>query len=206
MIGNGFDIEHKLPTQYKDFLQFTEEFLKIYASGKRIEEIEKIGDADRKRFFENIFFDCDGILRENLNKNLKQNIWIDYFNRNFKHMKRNWIDFESEISRIIVLLEKAKLEYEKKALIITQEIPPSDAYNMMRNELYPEEKRNIVSLSGKAFTYQKKTLLKDLNRLISALEIYLAEYVSELNVPLYNGSIEKLNPTHILSFNYTNYK
>ena len=41
MIGNGFDIEHKLPTQYKDFLQFTEEFLKIYASGKRKEE-EKI--------------------------------------------------------------------------------------------------------------------------------------------------------------------
>ncbi len=35
LIGNGFDIEHKLPTQYKDFLQFTEEFLKIYASGKR---------------------------------------------------------------------------------------------------------------------------------------------------------------------------
>ncbi len=204
MIGNGFDIEHKLPTQYKDFLQFTKEFLKIYASGKRNEEIEKIGDEDRKRFFENIFFDCDGILCENLNKNLKQNIWIDYFNRNLKHMKRNWIDFESEISRIIILLEKAKLEYEKKALIITQEIPPSDAYNMMRNELYLEEKRNIVSLSGEAFTYQKKTLLNDLNRLINALEIYLAEYVSELNIPLYNGSIEKLNPTHILSFNYTN--
>lgn len=65
MIGNGFDIEHKLPTQYKDFLQFTEEFLKIYASGKRNE--------DTKRFFEKIFSDCDGILRENLNKNLKQN-------------------------------------------------------------------------------------------------------------------------------------
>lgn len=79
MIGNGFDIEHKLPTQYKDFLQFTEEFLKIYASGKRKEEIEKIGDADRKRFFEKIFSDCDGKLRENLNNNLKQNLWINYF-------------------------------------------------------------------------------------------------------------------------------
>lgn len=56
-------------------------------------------------------------------------------------MKQNWIDFESEISRIIVLLEKAKSEYEKKALIMTQKIPPSDAYNMMRNELYPEEKK-----------------------------------------------------------------
>ena len=41
MIGNGFDIEHKLPTQYKDFLQFTKEFLNIYASEKRNEEIEK---------------------------------------------------------------------------------------------------------------------------------------------------------------------
>lgn len=35
MIGNGFDIEHKLPTQYKDFFQFTKEFLSIYASEKR---------------------------------------------------------------------------------------------------------------------------------------------------------------------------
>lgn len=204
IIGNGFDIEHKLPTQYKDFLQFTGEFLKIYASEKRDEEIEKIVDADRKRFFEDIFSDCNGILCENLNRNLKQNIWIDYFNRNFKHMKQNWIDFESEISRIIVLLEKAKLEYEKKALILTQEIPPSKAFNMMMDELYPKEKGNIVSISGKAFAYQKETLLKDLNRLIRALEIYLAEYVSELNIQMYNGSIEKLNPTHILSFNYTN--
>lgn len=32
----------------------------------------------------------------------------------------------------------------------------------------------------------------------------MAEYVSELNIQVYNGSIEKLNPTHILSFNYTN--
>ena len=43
------------------------------------EEIEKIGDADRKRFFEKIFSDCDGKLRENLNNNLKQNLWINYF-------------------------------------------------------------------------------------------------------------------------------
>lgn len=31
-------------------------------------------------------------------------------------------------------------------------------------------------MSGIAFLYQKKELLKDLNRLIKALEIYLAEY------------------------------
>ena len=43
------------------------------------EEIEKIGDADRKRFFEKIFSDWDGKLRENLNNNLKQNLWINYF-------------------------------------------------------------------------------------------------------------------------------
>lgn len=153
MIGNGFDIEHKLPTQYKDFLQFARDFLNIYASEKRNEEIEKIGNTDRKRFFEDIFSNCNGILREKLNENLKQNIWIGYFNRNFKHMKQNWIDFESEISRIIVLLERAKLEYEKKALIITQEISPSDAYNIMMNELYPEDKRDIVSLSGRTFVY-----------------------------------------------------
>ena len=30
MIGNGFDIEHGLPTTYEDFLQFVESFKLTY--------------------------------------------------------------------------------------------------------------------------------------------------------------------------------
>lgn len=30
MIGNGFDIEHGLPTTYADFLQFVERFHHVY--------------------------------------------------------------------------------------------------------------------------------------------------------------------------------
>ena len=204
MIGNGFDIEHNLPTQYRDFLEFAKEFLEIHVSEERNVAIEKIENADRKKLFEDIFSDCEGVLCKKLNANLQQNIWIDYFNRNFKRMKQNWIDFESEISKIIVSLEKAKSEYEKEALIVTQKIPPSDAFKIMNNELYPEEKKDIATISGYAFTYQKEKLLKDLNRLIRALEIYLTEFVFDLNIQSYNGSIEKLNPTHVLSFNYTN--
>ena len=34
ILGNGFDIEHKLPTQYKDFLGFIREYLDLYKTEK----------------------------------------------------------------------------------------------------------------------------------------------------------------------------
>ncbi len=42
MIGNGFDIEHNLPTQYRDFLEFAREFLEIHVSEERNAAIEKL--------------------------------------------------------------------------------------------------------------------------------------------------------------------
>ena len=205
MLGNGFDIEHKLPTQYKDFLEFAKDFLQIIGSEEKNESIAKIAISERKSFFEKVFNGEKEETRKLLEQNLKDNNWIQYFFRNQVYMRENWIDFESEISKIIILLEKAKRAYENASMFPAESIPCPKEYSIFHKEMSdPKESKNISSISGLAFSYNKKMLLNDLNRLIKALEIYLAEYVGTLDIYNYNSDIAKLNPTHVLSFNYTN--
>jgi len=49
-----------------------------------------------------------------------------------------------------------------------------------------------------------KRLVKDLNMLIRALEIYLSEFISKIECKVKVPEITALNPDHVLSFNYTN--
>ena len=48
VIGNGFDIEHGIPSSYKNFLDFVDIFKNVYC---RREAIEKLNKAERKAFF-----------------------------------------------------------------------------------------------------------------------------------------------------------
>lgn len=205
ILGNGFDIEHKLPTQYKDFLEFTDEFSQIISSKEKEKCIAKIEVEERKKFFEKVFSTEKKELRNSLEQNLVDNKWIQYFFRNQIYLNENWIDFENEISKMIILLEKAKKAYEKDSLFSTEIVSCPKEYNIFCREMFVLEKNSSISdISSQAFTHNKKTLLRDLNRLIKALEIYLAEYVGDLEIKNYNSDIAKLNPTHVLSFNYTN--
>ncbi len=43
VIGNGFDLEHGLPTQYKDFLDFVKTIKNIF--------VNKWFDEDEKEYF-----------------------------------------------------------------------------------------------------------------------------------------------------------
>ena len=101
MIGNGFDIEHGLPTTYADFLQFVESFNQTYMMVQiKLNTKSKIEDEYLKFIFESPETNADEALYEYL----KDNIWIQHFKLAYKeHLKNkeNWIDFESEISQVI---------------------------------------------------------------------------------------------------------
>ena len=47
-----------------------------------------------------------------LDKLISLNIWIEYFSSNEKYIKENWIDFESEISKVIRSLDNDILKNE----------------------------------------------------------------------------------------------
>ena len=159
MIGNGFDLEHGLPTKYTDFLKFIKDFNQAYYSPHNTTALQE---------FENIYFSAafhNGInpsdhetIINALRKLIYGNLWINYFIKvHDEHLflKENWIDFESEISSVVQTMDRLR------------------------------------------------TMIFDLNRLICALEIYIAFYIDHIKIKYYAPDIFYNTFDKIISFNYS---
>lgn len=100
--GNGFDLHHKLPTKYQDFLEI---MLKIevikekenYCFDDLFTDIKQKEDLEKSFKIENLKFKQEHIL--SLKESLKNNIWFQYFKE--EYMIETWIDFESKIEKAI---------------------------------------------------------------------------------------------------------
>ena len=100
--GNGFDLHHKLPTKYQDFLEI---MLKIEAIKEKenycfddlFTDIKQKEDLEKFFKIENLKFKKEHIL--SLKESLKNNIWFQYFKE--EYMIETWIDFESKIEKAI---------------------------------------------------------------------------------------------------------
>lgn len=111
LLGNGYDLNYKLPTSYRNFL-LTVNFL----VEQKIDRIHSIGDVfgnralnsqdkfikDSYEFYrttyDKVLLDSEKI--EELVTLAKNNIWLNYFNRSFKR-DAGWIDFEKEIAFVV---------------------------------------------------------------------------------------------------------
>lgn len=198
MIGNGFDIEHGLPTTYADFLQFVERFNYLYTMAKiKFYTESKIEDEYLRFIIENPETNADKALHEYL----MDNIWIDHLKRAYKeHLKNkeDWIDFESEISQVIqnvdelyhAYMEKDEEFYVAKINHCRGKLPGS----FLKYLPHGNGIGNLISI-----------MQKDLNRLIGALEIYIIDYIDNWGrIEYYNPDIDAIHPDAILSFNYSN--
>lgn len=198
MRGNGFDIEHGLPTTYADFLQFVERFNYLYTMAKiKFYTESKIEDEYLRFIIENPETNADKALHEYL----KDNIWIDHLKRAYKeHLKNkeDWIDFESEISQVIqnvdelyhAYMEKDEEFYVAKINHCRGKLPGS----FFKYLPHGNGIGNLISI-----------MQKDLNRLIGALEIYIFDYIDNWGrIEYYNPDIDAIHPDAILSFNYSN--
>lgn len=225
LIGNGFDLEHGLPTSYKDFLDFCERAGRIYSySPDKTTQIyerdnlsnwnmndeikEKLLIAFNKRKVELVPLEKGGIRTEVISNNqilnefynhIHNNVWVEFFKRRKHAIGVSWIDFESEISRVIQALDLVRIRIkggdtknwndEKKILreiMICTKNPLKDAIQS-------------VSEIDDFIDY----LNIELDRLIRALEIYIAEFVGGITVSKRSKDIEEINPDYILTFNYS---
>lgn len=134
------------------------------------------------------------------------NFWIDYFLQCDMHGNENWIDFESEISDVVKHIDK-KMRGENCNLY--------DSAKLQRGHYMEQlfmEKYGSVTYKG-----IRDKLEGDLNKLIRAFEIYLTEYVENIEIKLISPDIKEIvscscaSPQrkgviygNILSFNYTN--
>lgn len=46
LIGNGFDLEHGLPTRYKDFLDFCRKVKQLYTTANKISKVQLLAEYE----------------------------------------------------------------------------------------------------------------------------------------------------------------
>lgn len=199
MIGNGFDLEHELPTKYTQFLEFVTSFKYAYSGANGVpKRLNNIKDNYLKMIFENP--ECEDRVVA-LYAFTENNVWINYFGKVYrKHLanKQNWVDFESEISSVIQAMDGLIKYYEN--------IETGESKNESLEKYYKNRLSNIINQSEwkaeniKAYIPK---LLCDLNKLIGALEVYIWDYVGNEKLKYYNPDIEKIQPNKVFSFNYS---
>ena len=219
VIGNGFDLAHGLPTSYKDFLEFCARAQRIYTYQPSIlvgqyerDNLKKwaINDyvKDRlKNAFDSRVFQSEDIattedvVLDEMFGYIRSNAWIRYFRNCPSYIGENWIDFESEISKVIYCLDDARKMIHNGESVM--EI--KDEKGMILKSIVEAAKTTIYTVLNnvRAIEEFSKYLYDELEKMIRALEIYISEFVKNIPVELKSKDIENLNPNHILSFNYS---
>lgn len=210
VIGNGFDLAHGLPTKYVDFLEVIQCFKSIINEPN----IMKAGGLDNIEkpiyaFLDRFIFE-EGALRVEFNRLIEDNFWIEYFLENPMYQKENWIDFESEISKVIKQLNEDMYFDNVKRWQLDDEI--NDLANEYLEKIYSKYTSTLRSMviltdgKSESFTFRqiRDRLYSDLNRLIRALEIYMTAYIEQMECNLESPDISNIWFDGILSFNYTN--
>ena len=235
IIGNGFDKANGLPTQYNEFLDFCEKAEKIYTEENldtfnnefKTKYLDPWGGNDcLKDLLNDAFisksFAISTITTKSTSLNelfdcINGNIWYNYF-QNISLNGHNWIDFETEITKVIKKFDDLKkkktksknIGYDIKILEYYTDFKPKDFVNIWKFSsnptIIPYETR--TNRSAEEITIEEidcfmDVLYKHLNKITRALEIYLSSFVSQIK-PTIVQDISEQEFDYILSFNYTN--
>lgn len=111
ILGNGFDLRHFLPTSYNHLISVLSEIEKLPVDKANVSFSDLFGKAFKKKnewFYqkineyyqtENFIFDIEAI--KSIQVRLKVNSWFQYFKSVDESKIETWIDFETEINRIL---------------------------------------------------------------------------------------------------------
>lgn len=221
VIGNGFDLAHGLPTSYIDFLEFCKRARNIYTYSNsaftkqyEYENLQgwEISDYVKKRLknaFENREYkkeDGDKVTTSDTALNelylyINQNTWLEYFLDCPSYVGENWIDFESEISRVVRSLDDARIITKNGESVL--DIRDERGKILLSLVKAAQTTLQTVFIDVRAIEKFSQDLYIELERLTRALEIYISEFVRNIAVEKESVDIKNLNPDHILSFNYS---
>ncbi len=210
IIGNGFDLAHGLPTAYKDFMRFCRVVPTILLDKKGTSISDAMENADIhskiKAVIEKELNDDTGILKnktipmvQELKGCIQENIWYKYFEKiEGKMQGDNWIDFESEISKVIEYLDRKidKLETKYKQSDFINDRDPREKITGFFVTIFSDR---MQALSGRDI---REICFNDLEKLIRALEIYFSVFIEKIDCDRLNV-ISEIQPDYVLSFNYT---
>lgn len=214
LIGNGFDLAHGLPTKYTDFLEFIK-MIKIIKEQNIFNDAVAISKAgcneDNKKLHKDIRLTILGkanskklaLDSKKLLECIHNNFWIDYFLQCPMYQKENWIDFESEISKVI-----QNIDTDMKDNDLKLDDGASVVSNFYLEKFFHKQLPSAVLDYGQkvqiiTFKEIRDILYQDLIRLIRAFEIYLCEYVEKIEIEKFSDEIKNCGIDHVISFNYS---
>lgn len=225
VLGNGFDLNHGLPTRYTDFLtliKFWGDFKVSYENSKKSkkeyecidvndrlneEEVKKLGE------FSNIYNEENIKKLDNL---ISRNSFISYFTGNEDYDKDGWIDFENEIANLINLLIEMFSKDERKIgkWYISEDFEKIDnikkdsklnSYLCILKNLYID----IVDRKTTISEYSKENveihMRAELDDFIECLNIYFMEFIRNIKIKKYPEQLYSysIKIDKIINFNYT---
>lgn len=225
IIGNGFDLEHDLPTSYGSFLEFCKIVISCGTNGsnkirKKAQNNWNVDKQIKERVlsvFKKKYEYCSGEDKKKeklieLYECIHDNVWYEYFKKCLKEKKNigeNWIDFEVEISKVIQFLDDFRVaiskidddvkRFEQFSTSLGKSIEFRVIWSIIK---FKVEKESIIRMED---VDQIVSILEtELERFIRAFEIYIDEFVNKLPIAAKSKDIEKINPDFVLSFNYSN--
>lgn len=214
VIGNGFDLAHNLRTTYKDFLEYVKQFNLFYKVNHNNSE-SPMRSGSFMNYITELFKKknqhTSSIIKE-FHEMTVNNIWIEHFRYVMDNRGEDWVDFEKEISSIVMWLEETfesskqniNIFYEKINSLISDDRGKEKI--IFANDLLAKNNLRHGKLLEKLEQEIIEEYLHQLDELTRAFEIYLMTYINETVEFNLQEDIVKLNLNRndaIISFNYT---
>ena len=194
VLGNGFDIDHNLPTSYMDFLKFCNAALDI--DNPDSAAIKVLNEA-QKAYIESLKEDVTG--KDYFNTLLKKNYLLNYFNCRIAQQGNNWIDFEGELRTIIQEFRSIELALKQTTQYVADknhrihQVMRGLGLSTMGSEQWDDVKLQAVRV----------TLSDSLDKFSKALEYYIAAFINQTTIIGVCPDVVKFDATHVLTFNYS---
>lgn len=234
IIGNGFDLFHGLPTSFKDFYIFADNFSTIedcYLKAKNnknelcynrkripfnnnIDRIKAFSDFVKKGEFTIRFYErFKNIVKKN-NKGVFNNRLLEYF-RFLKTISKksdiNWCDFEMMIDNILHIIQDS-FGCSFRNDIIRQNAANDRVYLKKYEKIYNLYIKSVLNDSNNSLKDREKivldNLLKDFKYFKMAFDIYVNDFINQMKVEVFPIELDewyKKSDIEYLSFNYLSY-
>lgn len=196
VLGNGFDVDHGLPTSYKEFLHFC-----LYITegkGTLNEYYEKLTPTQR-RYVEKL--DKNKKLKKQFLKLLDNNNLFRYFFIQLDRQGKNWIDLERELKSIVRDLRTIEDEYDASQLFRYEAKRDHKIYDLLENlgiKTVDSGKIDEVSLDN-----IHETLCDALDSFSKALELYIVNFIDTTTIRGVSPDVIEFDATNIITFNYS---
>lgn len=184
VIGNGFDLAHKLHTDYSDFLLFCK-YMKKHLNDKYYTYSEYLTVSQIKVFI----------------RFIKNNRILEYLLKKSKY--ENWCGFEIELYDIVSNLHCLEKEFSKSN-VSSIKLPIDHIATKTLIDLKFASIIGKNEISIKTFIEIKNKISEDFNRITKALEMYIALIINKKPIIVFSPDIVKFAPNHVISFNYSN--